>query len=273
MQTIQTQNKKEPVIGLALGGGGSLGISHIGVLKVLEKNGIKISKIAGTSMGAIVGALYSYGYSAKEIYNIAKTFNSIKIIDINLAGKGIFSGKGAERILLKYLSSEVTFNDLKIDFCSNAVNLKTGQEEVLNSGSVLKATKASFSVPLVFKPTEIDGNLYVDGGLLNNVPDNHVKNMGADIVIAVNVINEYPKNAKVKNIIDIMDLSLIAFQVNNCKNKQSCADIIIKPKVSNFKQYKFNKSLIESVIKQGEMATKKALPEILKKIEEFNNNN
>ncbi len=272
LQTQQAESKKPyPVIGLALGGGGSLGLAHIGVLRVLDQNGIKVSKIAGTSMGSIVGAFYCNGYKFKSMHKIANKLRGYHLLDVNLSGKGLLNGKGVERIIKKYIPANKNIEDFKCEFACNAVDLYTGKEVVFSKGNVMKAIRSSFSVPGIFAPTKVDNMLLIDGGLVNNVPDNIVKNMGADIVIAVNVVNTVKQNPVFKTLRDVMYQSAIITQVNLRKAQTQQADVVIEPRVEDYKQYIFNKNLADEVIKLGEKATKEALPKILQSIIDFQN--
>ncbi len=185
IKKIQRAGKK---IGLALGSGGARGIAHIGVLEVLEEFGIPIDVMAGTSIGAVVGALYAAGVSIKELKDFSLSLDRRKtmtLFDPTLNFSGMFSGR---RIitLLKNLGLEgLTFSDLKIPFSAVATDMYTGREVVINKGSVVMAVRASSSIPMVFAPVIYKNYYLVDGGVIDPVPVNIVRNMGADIVIAV----------------------------------------------------------------------------------------
>lgn len=271
-----TQHKREvtqPVIGIALGGGGAFGLAHIGILKVLEENNIIPTKYAGTSMGAIVGAFYCSGYQLNHMAKLAKKLQAFQFLDVNITGRGLLNGRGVERILKKFISPTTKMEDLKYEFACNAVNLLTGHEVVFKSGLVLKNIRASFSVPGIFAPTEVNDALCIDGGLINNVPSDIVKSMGADIIIAVDVVNAYPKEPKIKSVRDIIYYSSVIGQVELTKHKISYADVTIKPQLENYKQFVFNKTTAEEIIKLGEQAAKNALPDILKSIINYQKNN
>jgi len=183
------QNEKKK-IGYALGGGSARGLFHIGVLGVLEEHGIYPDVIAGTSMGSIVGALYASGLSASEIKRIAVEMDWKKLIrlaDLTLPLSGLFQGKRVVA-LLKSILRDKTFSQLKIPFACVATDLITGEQIVLQDGSLLDAIRASISIPTVFTPVKVKGRYLVDGGLVNVVPVSVCRDMGADFVIGVNVI-------------------------------------------------------------------------------------
>ena len=264
------QKPKRPIIGIALGGGGSLGFAHIGVIKVLEENNIIPTKWAGTSMGAIVAAMYCYGYKAEKMFEISKKIRTRQFFDINFSGKGLLNGRGVERLLRKYIPLETRIQDLKFEYACNAVELYSGKEHVFTKGALLKAVRASFSVPGVFAPVKINNKLYVDAGIVNNVPDNIIKNMGADIIISVDIVNGYERQTKIKGVMDVIYLSTLVGQIELRRVKEKYSDVIIAPKLSKYKQYTFSKKHAEDMLRVGESAAKKALPEILQAIENFN---
>ena len=211
---------QRPTIGLALSGGGARGSAHVGVLKAIEEMGIPVDFIAGTSMGAIIGGMYASGYSADEIRQILvemdweramrdkpdrelRTMRSKELeaqflipyrMGLNDGGiqlpLGLIEGQHLDQVLHRILMPVVgihQFDDLPIPFHAVATDLVTGDEVVMSSGSLPNALRASMSVPGVFAPVSIDGRLLVDGGMSNNLPVSVVREMGADIVIAVDI--------------------------------------------------------------------------------------
>ena len=183
---IQSRGK----IGYALGGGGARGAAHIGVLKVLEEHGVFPDIIAGTSIGALVGALYSAGLKAVEIEQLALQMNwrrLARLADLTLPISGLVQGKRITS-LLKSILGDLTFWDLKIRFACIATDIINGEEVMLSSGSVIRAVRASISVPGIFTPVRVGGRYLVDGGLVNEVPVTTCRYMGAEYVVGVNVI-------------------------------------------------------------------------------------
>ena len=181
---------RQPKIGLALSGGGARGLAHIGVLKVLEREGIPVDFLAGTSMGGVIAAAYASGlsvdYIEKEALRMARLRNLITLLDRSLPRRGLVEGQKVQEYLTTHLGDK-TFEEMKIPLSLVAVDLISGQEVVLNSGSVVDAVRATVSLPGVFAPFRLGDYLLVDGGVLNNLPADVVRGMGANVVIAVDV--------------------------------------------------------------------------------------
>jgi NTE family protein len=179
-----------PKVGLALSGGGPRGLAHIGVLKVLEREGFPVDFLAGTSMGGVIAAGYAAGLSPdlmeQEALRMGQWRNLIALMDRSLPRLGLFEGQKVQEYLAGHLG-DITFDELRIPLALVAVDLETGEEVVLRSGRVVDAVRATISLPGVFAPFRLDGHLLVDGAVLNNLPADVVREMGADIVIAVDV--------------------------------------------------------------------------------------
>jgi NTE family protein len=181
---------KEGRIGYALGGGAARGLFHIGVLGVLEEHGIYPDVIAGTSMGAIIGALYASGLSAGELKKMAIDLEwkqIIRMTDIALPFNGLIQGKKITALLRSILKDK-DFDQLKKEFACVATDLTTGEEVVINHGSLIEAVRASISIPLIFTPVKANGRFLVDGGLVNVVPVSVCREMGATFTIGVNAL-------------------------------------------------------------------------------------
>jgi NTE family protein len=177
-------------IGLALSGGGARGIAHIGVLKVLEEARIPVHMVAGTSMGGVVGAVYAAGRSATEIEQLARSLRVLDILQRNRSGLGLLGqGKIADRVR-EALGGDLTFDQLKLPLALTAVDLETGEEVVINEGSVVEGILATTAVPIVFPPVQRQGRVLADGGVLNPVPFDVVREMGAERVIAVHTFHD-----------------------------------------------------------------------------------
>jgi NTE family protein len=187
--------QKSMKIGYALGGGAARGLSHIGVLKVLEEHGIFPDIVTGTSMGALVGALYAGGIKITDIEQFALRLDFKRLMllaDMTLPIHGLIGGKRVIS-LLKSIIGDLTFSQLKYDFACVATDIKTGEQVVLREGSLIEAVRASISLPGIFTPVRINGRYLVDGGLINEVPVSVCREMGAGYVIGVNVIPEPSK--------------------------------------------------------------------------------
>jgi len=180
-------------VGLALSGGGARGLAHIGVIKVLERENVPIDLLAGTSMGGIVAALYATGLSAREMEQVAQRISSprqlLTLVDRTLPRRGLLQGRKVVEYLAQWLG-ELTFDQLKIPLALVAADLNGCQKVVLQEGSVLDAVRATIALPGLLAPLERDGQLLVDGGLMDNLPVDIVRQMGADVVIAVDIATD-----------------------------------------------------------------------------------
>ncbi len=288
--------KKDLKIGLALSGGGAKGLAHIGVIKVLEKAGVKIDYITGTSMGAVVGGLYAIGYSADFIDQKARITEWNKLIKDEVERKRLsfeeklayqkyvltlpFNKKGIHlprgmrhgqgiSFLLNDFTKPVhcihNFSDYKIPFKCIAANMITGTADVLDHGSLSEAIRASMAIPSVFTPVEIDGNLYVDGGLFNNFPAVEVKEMGADIVIGVDLQSPFYEKSEIISTIELLDQASKFLRLEANRKARELCDIVIKPKVTHYSLLGFDQ--IDEIIALGERAAREALPDILKMLD------
>ncbi len=182
--------EKRKKVGLALGGGAARGQAHIGVLEVLERENIPIDLIAGTSAGALVGAFYAQGKKATELKEIILDLDwkkRIRLIDLVLPRTGFIRGRKLKN-MAKSIVGDVDFSGLKIPLACVATDIMTGEEVVIKEGSVLDAVRASISLPVILTAVKWRGRYLVDGGLVNQVPVSVVKEMGADFIIAVNVL-------------------------------------------------------------------------------------
>ncbi len=192
---------KKTKIGLALGGGAARGLAHIGVLKALKKNNIPVDMIAGTSIGALVGACFAKDGEINTLEEIILNIDWKQLallLDPNLAilKKGFIHGEKIKELLCSVIG-DIEFKDLKIPLRVIATDVITGKEVVINSGSVAEAVRASISIPVIFTPVKFENKFLVDGGIVNPVPVDVVKNMGAEFVIACNVIPEPQKRGRI----------------------------------------------------------------------------
>jgi len=182
--------RKKPVIGLALGGGAARGFAHIGVIKALESQGIFPNLVVGTSAGSVIAALYASGYRGTELQKIALSLDEAAITDWALPFSGRFGGmiKGdALQAMVNRLVKNQTIENMPMPLGIVGTDLQTGNGVLFQRGDTGQAVRASCSVPGIFQPTIIQGREYVDGGLVSPVPVRYAKQMGADIVIAVNI--------------------------------------------------------------------------------------
>ncbi|MFA5031614.1 MAG: patatin-like phospholipase family protein [bacterium] len=185
-------------VGLVLGSGVAKGLAHIGVLKAIDKQKIPIDFIAGTSIGALIGAMYASGISGEEIEEIALNIDIKKTLALftpTMSYSGLIDGQRVINFIESIIGRQ-NIEDLRIPFAAISSNIVTGEEIVITKGSLLNALRASISIPGIFTPVEYNQKLLVDGGLVNPVPVSAVLKMGADIVIAVNVLSAPQKNMR-----------------------------------------------------------------------------
>lgn len=175
-----------PKVALALGGGAAKGFAHVGVIKVLESHGIRPDIITGTSAGAVVGSLYAAGYSGIQLQNMALALDPASISDLVLGDGGFVKGEKLERYINQQVRN-LPIEKLTRPFGAVATDLANGNRVVFRRGNTGQAVRASAAVPAVFEPVLIQGRKYVDGGLVSPVPVNAAREMGADIVIAVDI--------------------------------------------------------------------------------------
>jgi len=262
----ETPNSRKK-IGLALGGGGAKGLAHIGVIKVLEKYGIPIDFIAGTSMGALVGGWYATRKKIKILETLFLEIDDSETYSMNHVmreRKGVlFRDKDVMRRLESALQ-DLTFTDCQIPFAVVATDVATGERVIINEGRLADAVRASVSLPLIFKPVKRDGRLLMDGGFVDPVPADVVREMGADFVIAVDVssrwLNVSEANLEVKDIPATMSEVFSAVEYQVAKLILKYADIILRPAVLNYDWLAFNKA--EEIIEKGRDEAMRNLREI-----------
>lgn len=180
-------------IGVALGSGGARGLAHIGVLKAIVDSGVEISYISGSSMGAVVGAVYAATQSVDELDQVARGFtwrSLVRMFTPSISRGGLIDGENIVEFLRDHLPVR-DFSQLNIPFALETTDLETGELVTIKEGDLMQAIRASISIPLIFTPSEIDGRILVDGGLVSPVPVKTVREMGADYVIAVNVLEKH----------------------------------------------------------------------------------
>ncbi|MCB8994803.1 MAG: patatin-like phospholipase family protein [Bacteroidales bacterium] len=287
----QALPSNRPKIGLVLSGGGAKGLAHIGVLKVLEEAGIRPDYIAGTSMGSIVGGLYAIGYSADSLEKIAKSTNwSYFLSDdiprraISLEEKedydrfvltipfgqkglkipsGVINGQNIENLLNKLcfpVYNVRDFSNFQIPFICNATDIETGKEVVFKGGYLPDALRASMSIPSIFNPIEIDGKLLVDGGLVNNFPANRLKEMGADIIIGVDVGFQSYDKSQLNSLFRIIEQSLFFYGEETTRQNIKLCQIVITPALGKYNAGSF--SAADTIISIGEIAAREVYPKL-----------
>jgi len=276
-----------PKVGLVLSGGGAKGFSHVGVLKVLEKEGIPIDIIVGSSIGSLIGGIYSIGYTADDLEKIvqSQTWEDVLSNDVSrlylspqdqaLKQRYLFSlpfnnqrklslPQGAIRAqnvlnifcgLAANVPSNADFSQFPVKFACIATNLENGNEEVLDHGFLPTAMYASMAIPGVFMPGEHDGMLLVDGGAVNNFPVDVAKRMGADIIIGVDIRDDYHNRENIKSLGEIITNLINFYSKGKDEQNRNLCDIIIKPDGEGYSGASFSRAASDTLIKRGEDAT------------------
>jgi len=253
-----SQEKRTKKIGLALSGGSVRGSAHLGVLEVLEREGIHPDYVAGTSAGSIVGAMYCSGMPLNEMKRLSKEIRWNKLGRITRPGLGFFDISRLEDYMDKLLQSR-SFDQLPVPFAAVAVDILRGQVVVLREGAVSRAVRASCSLPGTFTPLEEEDRLLVDGGLINNLPVSVVKEMGADYVIAVDLGSMKTKHPRPRNVLEMLNLSYYTL-INFTHSEANLADCLIQPDVSRFNFIDFSQT--QALIDEGRQAAKAAIPQL-----------
>ncbi|MDD3832253.1 MAG: patatin-like phospholipase family protein [Clostridia bacterium] len=260
LNTVNIVKRKSKMkIGLALSGGGARGFAHIGALKALEEYGLPIHCVAGTSIGSFAGALYCAGFTSSEIEEFSLT---IKLTDIKtskilfLPSPSAQIGITADRML-----QGITFDQLKIPFSAVAVNLKSGEEVMINSGKVSDAISASCAVPVFFLPFVQNNMILVDGGLLNTIPSDVCRRMGAEVVIAVDLNSTRGQGTNSARILDVMGATWRVVMKSTAYKGYMNSDLIIEPQLEKYSSTTLNQD-INQMIEDGYNATVQLMPQI-----------
>ena len=251
-----------PAIGLALGGGFARGIAHIGVLKVLEQENIPISFVAGTSVGALIGAAYCGGVSPAELEEVATRVRFKHFARWTLSRLGFASNQRMIGFLNTLLKVK-TFEELSIPLAVTATDFSTGEGVVFHSGPLVDPVRASCAYPGMFLPVKIRGRLLVDGMLAHTVPSVPLREMGADRVLAVHLKGTWTTHKDgPRHLFDVIGQCFAIAQEMNCGIWRAASDLVIEPDVNGHKYDDFEHSA--DLVRAGEMVTRAALPEIKK---------
>jgi NTE family protein len=275
-----TKTGKRPKIGLVLSGGGAKGFAHIGAIKLLEECGIKPDYITGTSMGSIVGGLYSMGYTVEEMWKVSDTTNwtfalsnTVPLSEVTMVEKpyygtfllnmdlskkgvalpgGLIEGQNLHE-LLSVLSRPVhgieSFLDFPIPFTCVATDIVKGEPVALNQGNITEAIRASMAIPSAFTPVAYDTLLLIDGGWTRNLPVQEAIDMGADIIISVNVGAPLKTKDELGSMVSILDQTAWMLSVKDTEKQLELSDYVITPPVSGFSSFAFDKA--DTIIKLG----------------------
>jgi len=250
-----------PKIGIALGGGFARGIAHLGVLKVLEEEKIPISFVAGTSVGALIGAIYCSGGSVADMEKIASRVRFRDFARWTLSRYGFASNQRMMGFLNSILKVK-TFEEMRIPLAVTATDFATGGGVVFHSGSLVDPVRASCAYPGMFLPVNIRGRLLVDGMLAHPVPTRPVRDMGADRVLAVHLRGRWGNSGIPRHLFDVIGQCFAIAQENSYTLWRPWADLVLEPDVNSFKYDDFEQAC--EMIAAGESAMRAALPEVRK---------
>lgn len=256
---------REPVIALALGGGGAKGFAHIGVIKVLESHGIKPKIVTGTSAGSFVGSLYASGKSPYQLQHIALTFKESDIRDLTLNRQGFIAGQKLQDFVNQHVANK-PIEKFPIRFAAVATRLDNGRKADFIKGNAGQAVRASCSIPNVFVPAIIGGTQYVDGGLVSPIPVQTAKAMGADLVIAVD-ISARPTGNQPVSMWGLLDQTLNIMGQQSIHQELAQANIVIQPKVGHIGTLDLKAS--HQTILEGEKAAQLQVKAIQQAITNF----
>ena len=289
----------DPKIGVAFGGGGAKGLSQIGVMKVFEKYDIEISSVAGTSAGSIIGGAVALGHTSDEILDLAKagvaTKKMTKIRNINFFSSSLIKDKVINRGIQEMLG-EKTFEDVKIPYLATAVDLESGEEVILKEGKLWEAARASSAIPFVLNPYFLNGQYLIDGGLLNNVPVDKLREQkDINLVIGIELggmatrqyisgmiwdqyyrkpktfayypsfLTRWRMNTNLMTHVLLRSLDILREKELRGRYKKAAPDIIIKPRLESVSLLDFGK--YEEAIEAGINAAEEVMPKLLKLIE------
>jgi len=255
---------RTPAIGLALGGGFARGMAHIGVLKVLEEEGIPIRFIAGTSVGALIGASYCSGVSVQELEALSRSVRFTTFARWTVSRYGFASNDRMVAFLARTLKVK-TFEELRIPLGVTATNFNTGEAVVFHSGSIIDPVRASCAYPGMFLPVNIRGQWLVDGMLSHPVPSRPVREMGAERVLAVHLKGQWSKDGAPRHLFDVIGQSFAIAQDQMSHLWRGAADVVVEPEVSGFAYDDFKRA--GELIRAGEVAMRKVLPAVLRWME------
>jgi NTE family protein len=253
-----------PSIGLALGGGFARGIAHVGVLKVLEEAGIAVRFIAGTSVGALIGAAYCSGLSIAELEEVAYKVRFTTFARWTLSRFGFATNDRMTAFLSRILKGK-TFEELRIPLGVTATEFSTGEGEVFRSGSLIDPVRASCAYPGMFLPVNVDGRWFVDGMLSHPVPTVPLRKMGAQRVLGVHLKGQWSSKSAPRHLFDVIGQSFAIAQDRMSNHWRDAADLVIEPDVAGFDYDDFKRA--GELLQVGETAMRRALPEVRKWLE------
>jgi NTE family protein len=258
-------HRHDPKIGLALGGGGARGLAHIGILEVLQEEGVPIKMVAGTSVGALIGALYAAGISPLDLQRMSEeigwgsltNYSNVSLFRLLMLQQQL-STQNMETYLRRHIG-DLRFDQLKVPFACVATDLQTGERVVFREGSVALAARASATIPGLFEPVLFRHRFLVDGGLVSNIPTGLARSIGADVVIAIDVTADF-SHFQPKNIVTTLNQAIYIQSEGMSQEELANADFVIRPDLGDIGATDLTRSA--ECIEAGNVATRHAIPAI-----------
>ncbi|MBY0087236.1 patatin-like phospholipase family protein [Brevibacillus sp. M2.1A] len=244
------QTRRKPIVGVALGSGGARGFAHIGVLNALEAHGIQIDMLAGSSMGSLIGAVYANGIEPHMMGKLALNLKRKHWLDLTVPSMGFVTGEKIKQ-LIRLLTHGKRLEELNKPLAIVATDIESGERVVFREGPIDQAVRASISIPGIFVPEKVGGRLLVDGGVIDRVPVTVLREMGADIVIAVDVA-QFDTRMEVKSIFDVIAQTIDVMEREILRHRIIAADIVIRPDVGHYSSIAYTG--VEQIIELGERA-------------------
>ena len=261
MNNIFARFKRKPKIGLAFGGGGGRGMSHIGVLKAFEEFGLEFDYVVGTSVGSIIGAAYASGMTSQQMYEMAK---KLKVKDIRTNKIPFMTSKtdGIESLAIESFGGDINIEDLKKPFSAVAVDIKTTKEVCISHGNLAKAIAGSCCVPGIFQPVEFGDRLLCDGGLQNTIPANIPRYFGCDYVVAVDCNSTRTYGTDSTKLLDVLGCSIRILMKSNAVKGYLYADCMIATDNKRFKSTSLDG--LEEMVQEGYKNAIDAMPQLMR---------
>lgn len=257
-------DKKRPVVGLALGGGMARGCAHVGVLRELERHNISIDLIAGTSVGSLIGGAYAAGLSPDQIEQMALTISWNDLGRVTISKLGFYNSERTEDYVRNHFPV-TEFEKARIPFGAVATDIQTGKMVIFTEGSLPLAIRASCAMPIFYTPVMVNGRMMVDGGLVGHIPASVARLMGADVVIAIDVNSQHLPIPPPTHLFTVMSQALSVMGRSAVQYLYADADIVVRPQIEQVRPDDLSKAA--EMIVAGEEATRRVIHKIKRMIE------
>ena len=264
-QLVPIQKSGRPLIAFVLGGGGARGFAHTGALKLLDEAGIRADLVVGSSVGSLVGALYAGGIRKQELVEKAIGVQREQLVEFVFPNRGFIEGARLQAYIDTALGGRL-IEELEVPFVAVATDLRTGRLVAFNRGDTGMAVRASCSVPVIFQPTEIEGREYIDGALASPVPVGVARELGADLVIAVDVSRQPAEQRDFGSTVALLSHAFVILEHSMAERDAKLADVVIRPDLARVPATDL--AARNEAIRAGEEAARAALPQIRRLIAE-----